>query len=145
MSASVYGLLADAVVVVHFLFVVFVVAGGLLVLRWPLAAWIHLPAAAWGAAIEIWGWICPLTPLEKRLRVLGGEAAYEGGFIQTYLLSALYPEGLTREVQLALASGVFAINFVVYGIVLWRRRRRRRAGSGGGSAAGWGGAGSPRR
>lgn len=124
MPASVYGLLADAVVVVHFLFVVFVVVGGLLALRWPRAAWVHLPAAAWGAAIEIWGWICPLTPLEKRLRVLAGEAAYEGGFIQTYLLSALYPEGLTREVQLALAAGVFIVNFVVYGIVVWHWRRR---------------------
>jgi len=129
MSASLYGLLADAVVVVHFLFVVFVVAGGLLVLRWPLAAWIHLPAAAWGAAIEIWGWICPLTPLEKRLRVLAGEAAYEGGFIQTYLLSALYPEGLTRQVQLALAAGVLLANVVVYGIVVRRWRARRAAGS----------------
>ena len=125
MPASVYGLLADAVVAAHFLFVVFVPLGGLLVLRWPRAAWVHLPAAVWGAAIEIRGWICPLTPLENRLRRLAGDAGYEGGFIETYLMSALYPEGLTREIQLVLAAGVFAVNFVVYGIVLWRRRAGR--------------------
>ncbi|HVS04348.1 MAG TPA: DUF2784 domain-containing protein, partial [Thermoanaerobaculia bacterium] len=75
-------MLADATVVLHFLFVVFVVLGGLLVLRWPRLAWVHLPVAAWGVLIEWVGWICPLTPLENRLRALGGEAGYAGGFVE---------------------------------------------------------------
>ena len=54
---------ADAVLVVHFLFVVFVVAGGALVLRWPKLAWIQLPAVTWAALVELNGWVCPLTPL----------------------------------------------------------------------------------
>lgn len=127
-----YRLAADAVLLVHFLFVLFVPLGGLLALRWPRIAWIHLPAAIWGAWIELAGWVCPLTPLENRLRRLGGEAGYEGGFIETYLMGALYPEGLTREVQLTLAALVVGINAVVYTVVVrrWRRRTRRRSGAG---------------
>lgn len=120
-----YRLAADAVLVLHALFVVFVVAGGLLVLRWPRLAWLHLPCAAWGALIEFAGWICPLTPLENRLRRLGGEAGYEGGFVETYLLAALYPEGLSRPVQWALGGLVLVVNGAVYGWILARRRRRR--------------------
>lgn len=118
-----YRLAADAVLVVHALFVAFVVAGGLLVLRWPRLAWLHLPCAAWGALIEFAGWICPLTPLENRLRRLGGEAGYEGGFVETYLLAALYPEGLSRPVQWALGGLVLAVNAAVYAWILARRRR----------------------
>lgn len=110
-------------VVVHLAFVLFVVLGGLLVLRWPRVAWVHLPAAAWGVAIELAGWICPLTPLEVRLRRLGGGAGYAGGFVETYLLPVLYPRGLTREVQVVLAALVVAVNLVVYTAALWRRRR----------------------
>ena len=122
-----YRILADLVVGVHVLFVVFVVAGGLLALRWPWVAAAHLPAALWGALIEFRGWICPLTPLEKSLRASAGQAGYEGGFIEHYLLPVLYPAGLTRSVQLALGSLVIVINFAVYGILL--RRRARRAGA----------------
>ncbi len=122
----VYRVLADAVVVVHALFVVFVVLGGLAVLRWPRLAWAHLPAAAWGALIEFAGWICPLTPLEKRLRALAGEAAYEGGFIEHYLLPILYPPGLTRGTQVVLGLVVLAINLAVYGLLLYRWSARRR-------------------
>lgn len=122
-----YRFLADAVLVVHLAFVLFVVLGGLLVLRWPRLAWVHLPAAAWGALIEFAGWVCPLTPLENRWRRLGGGAGYEGGFVETYVLAALYPEGLTREVQVALGLAVLVVNAAVY-FVWWRRRRRRRAG-----------------
>jgi hypothetical protein len=118
-----YRLAADAVLLLHALFVAFVVAGGLLVLRWPRAAWLHLPCAAWGALIEFAGWICPLTPLENRLRRLGGESGYEGGFVETYLLATLYPEGLSRPVQWALGGLVMVVNGVVYGWILTRRRR----------------------
>ncbi|HEX2163012.1 MAG TPA: DUF2784 domain-containing protein [Thermoanaerobaculia bacterium] len=123
-----YRLAADAVLVVHALFVAFVVLGGLLVLRWPRAAWLHLPCAVWGALIEFAGWICPLTPLENRLRRLGGEAGYEGGFVETYVLATLYPEGLTREVQIGLGALVLAVNVAVYAWAWARRRRERGAG-----------------
>ena len=118
-----YRLAADLLVVVHALFVVFVVTGALLVLRWPRLAWLHLPAAIWGALIEFAGWVCPLTPLEKWFRVRAGEAAYEGGFIEHYLLPILYPPGLTRGTQIVLGLLVVAINLAVYGYLLRRRLR----------------------
>src|SRR5688572_31374187 len=114
--------LADLVLLVHLLFVVFVVAGGLLVLRWPRLAWVHVPVALYGALIEFVGFICPLTPLEIRLRRLGGEAGYEGGFVEHYVTAALYPSGLTREIQIAIGAGVLVLNAVVYVIVVRRGR-----------------------
>jgi hypothetical protein len=122
-----YRILADLVVGVHALFVGFVVAGGLLALRWPWVVAAHLPAAAWGAMIELRGWICPLTPLEKSLRAAAGQAGYPGGFIEHYVLPVLYPAGLTRGVQLGLASLVIAVNLLVYGMLLQRRRARAAA------------------
>lgn len=119
-----YRFLADFVVVLHFGFVLFVVLGGLFALRWPRFAWIHVPAAVWGAGIEFVQGICPLTPLENHLRKLGGEAGYSGGFVEHYVLPVLYPSGLTRGVQLALGIFVVAFNVVVYALV-WRRRSRR--------------------
>jgi hypothetical protein len=112
---------ADIVLVVHLAFVLFVVLGGLLALRWPRVAWIHVPVALYGAAIEFIGFICPLTPLEVSLRRRGGEAGYEGGFIEHYVTATLYPTGLTREVQLALGTAVLVLNGIVY-YVWWRRR-----------------------
>ena len=119
-------LLADLVVVVHVAFVGFVVLGGLLVLRWPAVAWLHLPAAIWGAWIEVAGWICPLTPLENRLRARAGEAGYQTSFVEQYLLPALYPAGLTREMQWMLAAVVIVVNGAIY-LLVWRRWRRRAA------------------
>ena len=118
-----YAALANLVLALHGAFVLFVVAGGLLALRWPRAAWVHLPAAAWGAGIELTGGICPLTPLENRLRELAGQAGYDGGFVEHYLLAAIYPDGLTRETQVVLGLAVLAINVAVYAAA-WRRRRR---------------------
>lgn len=123
-----YRILADLVVGVHAVFVVFVVAGGLLVLRWPWVAGAHLPAVVWGALIEFRGWVCPLTPLEKSLRASAGQAGYEGGFIEHYLLPVLYPAGLTRGVQLVLGSLVVVVNLLVYGMLVRRRRRGSPAG-----------------
>jgi hypothetical protein len=117
-----YRILADLVVGVHALFVVFVVAGGLLVLRWPWVAAVHLPAAVWGALIELRGWICPLTPLENSLRASAGQAGYAGGFIEHYLLPVLYPAGLTGGIQLVLGALVIAVNAVVYAMLLRRWR-----------------------
>ena len=123
LSIRVMAFLADLVVLAHFLFVLFVVLGGLLVLRWPRVAYLHLPVAAYGALIELVGWICPLTPLEKRLREQAGLAGYEGGFVEHYILPVLYPSGLNRGVQLMLGALVIGINVVIYGHIIRRRQR----------------------
>ena len=115
-----YKLLADLVVVFHFLFIVFAIFGGVLALRWRWIAWLHLPCAAWGAAIELTGRVCPLTPLENSLRAAGGAVGYPGGFIEHYLLAAIYPAGLTRDIQLGLAGILLCLNAAVY-FLLWRR------------------------
>ena len=107
-------LLADAVIVIHLLFIAFVVAGGLVVLYRPKVAFLHLPAAFWGAFIEFSGWICPLTPLENHLRQLGGESAYSGDFVDRYLIPVIYPAGLTNQIQNILGAFVVAINLVFY-------------------------------
>ena len=117
-----YGLLADLVLLVHAGFVAFVVLGGLLVLIRPRLAWLHLPAVVWGAGIEFAGAICPLTPLENHLRALAHQQGYAGGFVEHYVFSLLYPDGLTREVQLALGVAVIASNVLVYAAA-WRRHR----------------------
>ena len=117
-----YALLANLVVAAHLAFVAFVVLGGLLVLRRPRVAWAHVPCALWGAAVELMGWTCPLTPLENALRRRAGEGAYGASFLEQYLIPLLYPGALTRELQLALGVGVVVLNAVVYALV-WRRRR----------------------
>ncbi len=119
-----YRVLADLVVGLHFLFVLFVVLGGLLLLKWPGLVWVHLPAAVWGALIELRGWICPLTPLENRFRARAGDAGYEGGFIEHYILPVLYPGDLTRDIQLVLAAVVIVLNLGIYGYVFRRTRSR---------------------
>ncbi|MGH7216148.1 MAG: DUF2784 domain-containing protein [Nitrospiraceae bacterium] len=114
-----YHFLADLVLVLHLAFVVFVPGGGLLVLRWRWIAWLHLPAAVWGAVVEFTGWICPLTPLENWLRVQGGETTYRSDFIAQYLLPVLYPENLTRGIQLLMGTAVVVLNAAIYWWV-WR-------------------------
>ena len=114
---------ADLVVAIHFAFILFVVGGGLLVLRYPRLAWVHVPAAAWGAGIVLVGGICPLTPLENALRRAAGQAGYDSGFIEHYLLPVIYPAGLTSAVGLVLGLGVLLVNGALYAL-LWRRRRR---------------------
>ena len=139
MPAFWFGLLADITVVLHLGFVLFVVAGGLLVLRRRRLAWVHLPCALWGALIELAGWICPLTPLELWLRARAGETGYGGGFVEHYVIPLLYPGALTRGVQVALGIAVIAVNAAVYGWICWRsrssRQPRRRASTGSTEAA----------
>jgi len=118
----IYRALADAVLVLHLGFVLFVVLGGLFALRWPRLAWLHIPAAIWGVLIEFTGWICPLTPLENSFRERGGEAGYSGGFIQHYIQPLLYPAGLTRSTQFALGSIVLILNLAAYGVAMSRMR-----------------------
>jgi hypothetical protein len=118
--------LAELIVLVHFCFIVFAAFGGLLVLRWPRAAWLHLPAAVWGVGIELSGHVCPLTPLENWLRASSGQPGYGGGFIEHYLLPVIYPAGLTRETQLGLAAALALANAALY-LFACRRRRCVRA------------------
>jgi hypothetical protein len=117
-----YGLAADAVVLLHFAFVLFVIGGGFLAWRWRSLAWVHLPCALWGVAIEFGGWICPLTPLENHLRWRAGEAGYLGDFVAHYVVPVLYPAGLTPSLQIALGTLVLLINAFAY-LVYFRRRR----------------------
>ncbi len=120
-----YALLADAVLVLHGLFILFVLAGGLLVWRRPRLGWLHLTAVVWAVWVAWAGWICPLTPLENALRRAAGQAGYGGSFIEHYLLPLVYPEGLTRGVQIGLGVGVALLNLVVYALLVraWRAKR----------------------
>ena len=120
-----YRFFADVLVVVHFLFILFVVAGGMLILYRPRMAFLHLPAVIWGAAVELCGWICPLTPLENYFRRIAGDAGYSGGFIEHYLVPLIYPENLTAETQYILGGLVIVVNLIFY-FILWRRKRVRR-------------------
>ena len=114
---------ANAVVLLHLAFILFVLFGAWLVLRWKWIAWLHVPAFAWGAASEFFGAVCPLTPLEQRLRGMAGEEGYTGGFIDHYIMPVMYPAGLTPSVQLWLGVFVVALNLAIYAFVLARRRR----------------------
>ena len=118
-----YRLLADLVLIVHGLFVAFVVLGGLLALWKRWIAYLRLPALAWGALVIGMGWICPLTPLEISLRQQAGQQGYGGGFIEHYVLALIYPEGITRGTQIVLAALLIVGNVIVY--ALWARRGRR--------------------
>lgn len=117
--------LADALVLVHLLFIVFVVLGGLPVLRWPRLALAHLPAVCWGALVELTGRECPLTPLENRWRQAAGEAGYRGSFIEHYLLPIIYPAELTRGLQIAMGAVVIVVNLSLYGWLVHRYRHTR--------------------
>ena len=117
--------LADLVLIVHLAFIVFVVAGGLLSLRWRWTPAVHLPAALWGVFVELTGRVCPLTPLENALRRASGASGYSGGFIENYLAPIIYPVALSQQVALLLAGLVVLVNAFVY-LVVWRRYRSTR-------------------
>ncbi len=119
----VYGRLADLVLLTHLAFILFVTLGGLAVLRWRRVAWVHLPVLAYGAAIELVGWVCPLTPIEQELRRAAGQAGYEGGFIEHYVGGLVYPADWS-SIHVWLGIGLIVFNAAVYGWVLWRWRRR---------------------
>ena len=116
--------LADFVLVIHTLFIVFVVFGGLIVLKWHRIIWIHIPCVIWGALIEFFGWVCPLTYLENYLLELGNANSYEGSFIQHYLIPIVYPSGLTTDIQILLGTGVIVINLFIY-YIIWRNRYKQ--------------------
>lgn len=116
-------MLADSIVVIHLAFVAFVVAGGLLVLRWHRLAWLHVPAAVWGALTEFMQIVCPLTDLENHFRTLAGASGYHGDFVSHYLLPILYPAGLTAGTQFILGMLVVTINIGIYGWLIGSARR----------------------
>ena len=109
-----YQLLATAVAVLHFAFIVFVIGGGLLLLRWPKLMWIHLPAAIWGFVIEMMGWYCPLTGIENWLLRRAGREGYSGGFVSHYIFALIYPAGLTRTIEVTIGVVVLVVNVSVY-------------------------------
>ncbi len=123
----IYRVLADAVLIVHLLFILMVVFGGLWVLRRRKAVWIHLPVAAYGALISFFGWVCPLTPLENNLRRAAGGGTYTGeGFVEHYLLPVIYPGPMTKEMEIALGVGVILVNAAIYSRVIQKRRRQKK-------------------
>lgn len=124
-----YRLAADALVLAHFVFIMFVVVGGFLAWRWRSLAWVHLPVACWGTLIEFFGWICPLTPLENDLRRLAGEVGYEGGFIEHYLIPVIYPARLTVEFQIGLGVFVLLLNAFAYSVYFIRRQTDQKPSS----------------
>ena len=118
-------LFADIVVLFHFGFILFAIFGGLLVLKWHWVIWLHLPAAMWGSVIVLFGWVCPLTPLENMLRRINEAETYTGGFIAHYIIPIIYPSGLTRELQISMGIFLVLFNVIVYTFVYrhWRRDR----------------------
>ena len=110
----VYHVGATAIALIHLAFIIFVVIGGLAVLRWPMLAWVHVPAAIWGALIEFAGWYCPLTTWENQLLRRAGRAGYENGFVEHYIFALIYPDGLTRTMQIAIGVFVLVVNVFVY-------------------------------
>lgn len=124
-AAGGWDVLADGVLLLHGAFVAFAVLGGLLVWWRPRWAWVHLPTALWAVAVELGGWICPLTPLENWLRGQGGSAGYTSGFVDHYLGSLLYPADLSREMQCWLGASVAVLNLAIYARALWVRHRNR--------------------
>jgi hypothetical protein len=120
-----YGIAADAVTLLHAAFIAFVVGGGLLVWRWPRTAWLHLPAAAWGALVEFMAWPCPLTPLENALRGAAGEVGYAGSFVEHWIAPVIYPAGLAPPTQVQLGLLVILVNAAVYALVLTKGRPPR--------------------
>jgi hypothetical protein len=121
-----YRVFADLLAFLHLAFVGYVLLGGLLAFRWRWTAWVHVPAACWGAWIEFVGWVCPLTPLENRMRAAAGDDGYAGGFVEHYLIPLIYPGELTRDIQIGLGVLVLVVNLVIYFFV-WRRTVRRRS------------------
>jgi len=111
-----YALGADILLIIHLGFIVFVVLGGFLLLKWHWLIFVHFPAVLWGVMLEFQGWICPLTPLEQTLRQIGGQQGYTGGFIQHYLLPLIYPPALEGDIQFILGMLLILINVIIY---LW--------------------------
>jgi Protein of Unknown function (DUF2784) len=126
-----YRIIADIVVILHLLFIVFVVLGGFLAIRHRKWIFIHLPAVVWAALLEFNGWLCPLTPLENWFRQMGEEGAYQGGFIEHTIEPILYPGALTRRIQIYIGILVITVNLIIYLWVIckiWKQRPLKKIG-----------------
>lgn len=121
----IYRVTADFILITHFAFILLVIAGGLLVFRYAWFVWIHVPAACWGAFVELSGRLCPLTTLENYLRVHAGQEGYANSFVEQYILPVIYPAGLTRNIQLVLAGLVIAVNVIIYATIVLRKNAVR--------------------
>ncbi|WP_455201057.1 DUF2784 domain-containing protein [Kaarinaea lacus] len=119
--------LANIILIVHFLFILFALLGGLFLLRYRWVAWLHVPAFIWAALISFAGWVCPLTPWEVALRKAAGEDGYAGGFIEQYITPVIYPEGYTREFAITAGITVLLVNLLIYGAVIYRTRIQRKS------------------
>ncbi|MCK5479005.1 MAG: DUF2784 domain-containing protein, partial [Methylococcales bacterium] len=108
---------ADLIVLIHFSFILFVIFGGFLALKWRKFIWLHVPAAVWGTLIEFFGWLCPLTTLENELRRNNDGEAFSTGFIEHYIIPLIYPEGLTRDIQIVLGFVVIVFNLFIYTLI----------------------------
>jgi len=116
----IYHVTANLLVMIHLVFIVFVIAGGFIVLIWPWVILLHIPAVIWGGIVELKGWICVLTPWENNLRRLAGQEGYPGGFIEHYIVSLIYPAELTRDAQIVMGVIVIIINLCVYSFIVYR-------------------------
>lgn len=117
-----FRLAADAVLFIHLAFILFALLGAAIAVRWRWIPVVHLPAAIWGFFVELTGRICPLTYLENYLRIKAGQSGYTESFVEHYLLAIIYPDGLTREIQFALAAVVIVVNIAIYGWLVVRER-----------------------
>jgi len=118
-----YNLIADVIVLLHFSFILFVICGGLLVIRRPQVAFLHFPCVIWGVMVEILGWVCPLTQLENHFRILAGGTSYSGDFIARHLLPVIYPENLTTTIQQVLGGLIILINIIFYTVLIYKYKR----------------------
>ena len=113
-----YRLAAELTLILHLLFIIFILFGGLLALRKRFWIWLHLPALLWGLWVEWAGWPFPLTPLENYFRQLASSPQYPESFIEHYLVSIIYPEQLTVSLQLVLGGILLIVNLLIYFYVL---------------------------
>ena len=120
----IYSFLTNSVIVIHFLFIFFVVFGGFFVFKWKKIKWIHVPVFIYGTLIEWFGWICPLTYLEVWLLGKTDMTGYGSGFIDHYIVPLIYPENLTQCHHIILGVFVLVLNFLIYGWMIYRKRSR---------------------
>ncbi len=125
LEIMIYLLLADLVLIVHLLFIAFVLLGGLLLILRRALIVVHLPALIWAALSSFRGWVCPLTPLENYLREAAGMTGYQQGFIEYYLLPIIYPSNLTPHLQIMLGVLVVLVNLAIYGLVYYKTMAKR--------------------
>jgi hypothetical protein len=114
--------IADALVILHLVFIVFVLIGAFMALKWRTLIWVHIPCLIWGVLVEMLGWYCPLTPIENSFREQAGLATYSGDFVMQYIMPIIYPPELTRSLQIFFGLVVLLLNMVAYGLLIRRWR-----------------------